>query len=403
MKIVITDTTLAGPLIGGAQTFLPSLLSGLVGQRAEVHVVSRGEPHPRIRQPLFESEATIHTTLIPFPALVEDATPMLAEWINYINPDVYVISVSPDIGWTALPLLNREIATLAIAHTDGPTFYRPVSHYQNYLTMVVGVSEEVCRQLVHQGRMRGDRVVWIPYGVAGSDEPTVNDPGQPLRLVYCARLEDTQKRASDVIAIVEKLRGSGTDFSLQVMGDGPLMERFSERLATEIATGQVRLHGWVDNRSVLAQLQQADVFLLTSAYEGLCIALLEAMANGLAPLITDIPSGNRQMVEHEHNGLLVPVGDVAGFVSHIRRLAQDRGLLLSLRRSAWHKAQDFTISRMTDNYLACFGRAGELNRRQPRPTMPDFPLMESCRSKYPLWLRRLKLRAKQTMPGLTPG
>jgi glycosyltransferase involved in cell wall biosynthesis len=403
MKIVIADTTLAGPLIGGAQTFLPSLLSGLAGREEKVHIVSNGELNGRIRQQYYDSGATLHTTLIPVPALVEDVTPALAEQINQINPDVYVISVSPDVGWTVLPLLNRKIATLAIAHTDDATFYRPVSHYRDYLTATIGVSREVCQQLINQGQMPDDRVVWIPYGVVGSEQPAVFETEAPLRMIYCARLEDTQKRASDVIEIIEKLRGSGIEFTLQVLGDGPLSAKFAERLAPEIAAGRVRLHGWVDSQSVLAQLRQAEVFLLTSAYEGLCIALLEAMANGLAPLITDIPSGNRQMVEHESNGLLASAGDVDGFVNYIRRLAQDRESLLRFRRAAWARAQDFTVERMIDNYLNCFRRAGELNRKHPRQTPQDFPLMESCRSNYPLWLRRLKLRAKHSMPGLIPG
>lgn len=403
MKIVIADTTLAGLLIGGAQTFLPNLLSGLTGQGCEVHVISRGEPHPRIRQPLLASGAVIHTNLIPEPALVEDTTPMLAERINRINPDVYVISVSPDVGWTVLPLLNRKIATLTIAHTDDTTFYRPVSHYRDYLTATIGVSREVCQQLIYQGQMPDDRVVWIPYGVVGSEQPAVFETEAPLRMIYCARLEDTQKRASDVIAIIERLRGSDVKFILQVLGDGPLSAEFAKRLAPEINAGQVILHGWIDSQSVLVQLRQADVFLLTSAYEGLCIALLEAMANGLAPLITDIPSGNRQMVEHERNGLLVPVGDVATFVNYIRQLEQNRDWLLQLRRAAWSKAQDFTVELMTDNYLNCFRHAIAVNRKHPRQMPQDFPLMESCRSSYPLWLRRLKLRAKHSLPGLMPG
>jgi hypothetical protein len=49
---------------------------------------------------------------------------------------------------------------------------------------------------------------------------------------------------------------------------------------------------------------------------------------------------------------------------------------------------------MVESYEQAFARAIEDARTNPRTPDPDFPLMESCRSKYPLWLRRLKARVR---------
>ena len=69
-------------------------------------------------------------------------------------------------------------------------------------------------------------------------------------------------------------------------------------------------------------------------------------------------------------------------------------MLLRMRRRAWETGKQYSIERMVDAYEACFQRAIEDTKAFPRTPDPDFPLMESCRSKYPLWLRRLKAKAK---------
>jgi hypothetical protein len=63
-----------------------------------------------------------------------------------------------------------------------------------------------------------------------------------------------------------------------------------------------------------------------------------------------------------------------------------------MRMAAWETGREYGIDRMVDNYVSCFERAIEDARANPRTPDPAFPLMESCRSKYPLWLRRVKAR-----------
>lgn len=398
MKIVVVDTTLDGSLIGGAQTFLPHLAAGLVERGATVHVVTSGEPNAKVGTRLRQSGAKLHTRLWPTPALVEDAAPIFARWVNQLNPDIYLISVSPDIGWVALPYLQPNIATLAIAHSDDDTFYRPIKHYRDFLTRAIGVSHIICERFTRQYGLAAEQVTWIPYGAVAGPEPAPQGEaaaGAPLRIAYVSRLSEHQKRSSDVIRIVERLRELEFNYELNVIGDGPLMSKFRAALAPELADGRVRLHGWLAPTAVLEQLCQSEVFLLTSEFEGFCIALTEAMANGLAPIVTDIASGNQQLVRHEENGLLVPVGEIDEFVSDLQRLAAERRWLQHLRQAAWRTAQRFTLARMVDAYLESFERARAQAHRTARRPTPEFPLMASCRSRYPLWLRRIKVAARR--------
>lgn len=80
-------------------------------------------------------------------------------------------------------------------------------------------------------------------------------------------------------------------------------------------------------------LMAADIYLTTSLWEGLSLALLEAMAAGL-PVVTTAVEGVGNVVAHEKNGLIVPVGDVDAIADAVNRLIGDRKMRHSLGSAA---------------------------------------------------------------------
>src|SRR5882724_12278766 len=113
MKVVFLDTTLDSSLIGGAHTFLHKILNGLNKKNVEVHFITKGAPVSKTAINIENSGAIFHNQLWSKNSLVEEAAPILANWMNKLKPDVYVVSVSPDIGWVVLPFLLPGIATIA--------------------------------------------------------------------------------------------------------------------------------------------------------------------------------------------------------------------------------------------------------------------------------------------------
>jgi glycosyltransferase involved in cell wall biosynthesis len=394
MKIVVIDTTVHGEMIGGGHLIVVPLLRGLKNLGHEVHYVSADTPNPVINESIASTGVTLHKRLWDSAAFVDNSTPSFAAWLNKLKPDVHLISASGDLGWTVLPLLDPNIATLTIGHNDREAFYAPVRHYAGFLTRAIGVSDEICRKYIEECAMPADRVEWIPYGVETSNSAPVTAPDGPLRLVYVGRFDNVQKRISDVVAVIRKLSASGIDFEFNLVGDGEEMPRVMAALSDEIESGRVRVHGWLKPEQVIDVMRQSEVFILASEYEGFCISLIEAMANGCTPVVTDIRSGNKQLVRDGENGFIVPIGDVEAFVDRIKLLDSDRGSLSRMRTLAWETGREYGVERMVDNYVDCFERAIENARVSPRTPNPSFPLMESCRSKYPLWLRRIKGKAQ---------
>ena len=107
---------------------------------------------------------------------------------------------------------------------------------------------------------------------------------------------------------------------LVITGDGPLNESLREK-ATAMHIGEnVIFTG--DRDDVDMVLNLFDLFVLTSLSEGTSVSLLEAMASGVAPLVTNV-GGNPSIVDGRTNGILVSPGDVGGIANRIITLLED--------------------------------------------------------------------------------
>jgi glycosyltransferase involved in cell wall biosynthesis len=93
-----------------------------------------------------------------------------------------------------------------------------------------------------------------------------------------------------------------------IAGDGPERERL-ERQANELKMGSsIRFLGWVRHEEMADLLLNAEIYVSTSLEDGTSVSLLEAMASGAFPIVTDIPS-NREWIKDGENGFLIPVQD----------------------------------------------------------------------------------------------
>lgn len=382
--------------IGGGHLILPALMGELVKRKHEVHLVMAAKENKKLSGLIEESKAIVHIAPWGKKAPASDLVPLFYDWISKLNPDIYVISSSAAIGWLTLPWLPKNLPTYTIGHNDEKTFYEPVRHYHAFLSGAVGVSNQICETYISSCNMLAANVTWIPYGVSSADSISESSDCNPLRLIYIGRFDEPQKRIMDLAVIINQLNKRNVNFICELVGDGPEMEAFSEKLKDEVEAGKVVIHGWLDKSKVLTTLKNADVFILTSAFEGFSIALTEAMANGCCPVVTNIKAGNQQLIKDGENGFLIDVGNVEGFVEKISLLSLNRGLLNRMRLQAWQTGKIYSIRRMAEKYEELFVHDLNNGGRKIANTNKEFPVMPSCKSKYPLWLRRIKARFEVT-------
>jgi glycosyltransferase involved in cell wall biosynthesis len=105
-----------------------------------------------------------------------------------------------------------------------------------------------------------------------------------------------------------------------LVGDGELAGSISAEIATRGLAGRIHMLG--TRRDVADLLAASDSFVLPSLWEGLPVALVEAMASGL-PVVATAVSGTSQVVDQGVTGWLVPAGDAAALAEAIAQLVSD--------------------------------------------------------------------------------
>ncbi len=408
MRLVFIDTTLTTPPLGGATTWIVELCTSLVARGDRVTVVTQPGRELSAAQRLAAGDVEVRSDLWRMVHLPEERAQRLADWINRERADVYVVSISPDCGWLSLPRLNSDIATVSIAHNDVAAFYDPVSHYYPLLDCAVGVSAEIHRKLIANCGVPSERARYVPYGIDAISEAdftrraSARENRNTLRIGYVGRLEQPQKRVLDFVPLARELERRGVLFELHMIGEGNDRVRLEQEFKRKAPNASVRFWGWLSPDEVKDRLAELDVFLLMSDCEGLPVALLEAMGHGLAPVVSDIASGNVQLVRQGENGFVAPVGDIVRFADRIESLAQDNQLLHSMKEQALKSSREYSVEHMVKRYLACFSdlTAADFSRRHRQEAVRPFPIMPSCKSSYPVWARKLKQRFLATINAL---
>jgi GalNAc-alpha-(1->4)-GalNAc-alpha-(1->3)-diNAcBac-PP-undecaprenol alpha-1,4-N-acetyl-D-galactosaminyltransferase len=134
------------------------------------------------------------------------------------------------------------------------------------------------------------------------------------------------------------------DWTLTILGDGPLRRELECQRQRLNLTGRVRFLGRVPNPSDF--MRQADVFVLSSRYEGFPMALCEAMSCGVAVVAADCLTGPREIIRDGVDGLLVPTGDAAALASALSRLMSDEGLRSLLGNRARAITERFDVKKV---------------------------------------------------------
>lgn len=225
----------------------------------------------------------------------------------------------------------------------------------------VGVTATVAARLKEELGLPPDRIGCIANGVAIPDSASAQTarterrarwggPGWP-HLVALGRLADV-KRQDTIIEALSRLRRQLPGARLTIAGDGPLRDSLAERASRLDLQAAVDLVGPIDDVGRL--LRQADFFVSTSSYEGLPVAVLEAMSWGVPVIVTDVP-GHCDVVRDRIDGCLVPFDDPAALADGIARLAADQDAAESLATAARQRASsDFSATAMAQTYALAY-------------------------------------------------
>lgn len=197
-------------------------------------------------------------------------------------------------------------------------------------------SEAVRDQVARADRLPRDRFVVIPNGLDVDAFPFQPDSDTPPRVVLVGNLNRRVKRADLFIRACQLTADTCPDTRWQLVGDGELRGEY-EALARDLGVAD-RVEFLGRRADVATILAGAAVGVNCSDSEGFSNAVLECMLAGCAVAATDV-GGNRELIEPEVDGLLVPVDDAGALGAAVARLVNDPELAGRLARRARERVE----------------------------------------------------------------
>ncbi|HEU5318364.1 MAG TPA: glycosyltransferase family 4 protein [Chloroflexota bacterium] len=228
---------------------------------------------------------------------------------------------------------------------------------------LICVSSAEADDAVRHGVAPRHKVSVIPNGVVSAgfaaDRGSIADmvpdlaPWRGLPIVGTLARMTPQKDPLVWLEVASRLRAAAPNARfVWIWGGGALEPDVYETADRLGLRGVLRFLGYrEDARAVLGGL---DIFLLTSRFEGLPYAVIEALAAGTPVVATDV-SGTRDVVRHERTGYLAPPGDAGALAAYVLRLLGDPDLRRRLGAAGRADVLErFSIERMVDQTAALY-------------------------------------------------
>lgn len=171
-------------------------------------------------------------------------------------------------------------------------------------------------------------------------------------IVSVGRLAE-QKNHMLLINAFNKVADKYSDYKLIIYGEGHLRHKLEEKIRELNLEERVKLAGSVKN--IKHYIRDASLFILSSDYEGMPNALMEAMALGLPVISTDCPCGGpRFLIKNGINGLLVPTNDCDSMAEAIDKILGDKNFSAALGKQAVRIVEELDpikIYKQWENYI----------------------------------------------------
>jgi len=180
----------------------------------------------------------------------------------------------------------------------------------------------------------------------------IHRPDSGMLLLACGRLVE-QKGYRDLFKAVAEVLQS-REIHLWILGDGPLRDELSAFAIKLGINDNIRFLGFRPDPQ--QYMKVADIFVLSSLWEGFGNVIVEAMSVELPVIATDCPHGPSEIITSEKNGLLVERANYLQLASAINRLMEDTNLRERIAIAGKQRSADFSPKKIAEGYATVYQR-----------------------------------------------
>ncbi len=256
------------------------------------------------------------------------------------------------------PNLNSNVGVIGVLHSDDAEHYEHGYRLGRYWNRIVAVSGQIERRMLQLNPAFKERLRVLHCGVAplADFDVAAKFPAEDeaIQIVFTGRFENYQKGIGRYVGLADRLARQGVKARLVMCGGGSQFAAIKAAMASHIRAGRVELTSRIAVSGVRDILRRSHAFVLLSDFEGLPVAMLEAMDAGCVPIVYEMQSGIPEVLRSSYNGLIVPQGDVGAVVEAIAGLRADRQAWSSMAIAARQSIRDLRLTQddMSDDYAA---------------------------------------------------
>ena len=302
-----------------------------------------------------------------------------------------VVVTGSTIGYQLLPYLRSVspgVAFVDMCHVEELHWLngghpRFAIGYQELLDLNVVTTRHLAQWMLGRGADES-RIKVMHTGVRAAHESQLAGTRDRVRaelkipanlpvVVFAGRICE-QKRPALLAEILKRVSDTGLQFKALIVGDGDQRALLESMLSQYHLTVQVQMLGSASHQRWLDLLVASDVLLMPSQYEGISIALLEAMAAGVVPVVANV--GGQEEIVSPDVGVLIAHGpnELQQYADAVHHLLSDSSHLKQMANQCKAMAaRQFSWQGMIDAFEGIMDEAHRLRVRQPRhPISPGF-------------------------------
>ncbi|MBQ3536166.1 MAG: glycosyltransferase [Alistipes sp.] len=273
----------------------------------------------------------------------------LRKHIQKERPDVVIPFMTSVYCVTIFALLGVNVPIISSERID-PRFSNRIIKITRWaflrFTTHLVVQTQAIKAYYSQSIQQRTTIIPNPITEKVFEKPT--DINKKHRIISVGRLYD-QKNQKMMINAFSQIANQYPDYTLVIYGEGPLRQELENYIKSLGLESKVLLPGRTEN--IVKELYDSEVFCLSSDYEGMSNALLEAVCVGM-PVISTRVSGADDILINGENGLVVNIGDVDGLVVAFQTLLNNKELCDKFSKYNKQISVNYKIEKIVDNWEA---------------------------------------------------
>lgn len=273
-----------------------------------------------------------------------------AKWLrNHIKTektDVVIAFMLEVFCMTLFSLIGVDIPVISSERID-PHFFGRAKGFMRWVllrrTTHLVVQTQQIKSFYSNALQKRTTVIHNPVTDKVFDiSPTVKQD----RLIAVGRLA-YQKNYPMMFDVFKRLMDDFPSYCLVIYGEGPQRGELEKQVSSMKLQERVFFAGKTEN--IIEEMNKSKVFLMTSDYEGMSNAMLEALCVGL-PIVTTDVSGASDLVVNGENGFITPCRDIDSFIHALKAVLSDEELMKSMEKNNREKAFLFQKDRIVDQW-----------------------------------------------------